>query len=84
MLLNPMLNSADASTIKEIAIHVQKDGPFWHLAVRDTGPGIPEDALQRVFDPFFTTKPEGVERGLGWLFPNGLFIGLWNPRSAKR
>ena len=66
MLLNLMLNSADALNHQgEIAIHVQKDGPFWHLAVRDTGPGIPEDALQRVFDPFFTTKPEGVGTGLG-------------------
>jgi signal transduction histidine kinase len=35
------------------------------LAVRDRGPGIPEDHLPRVFDPFFTTKSEGEGTGLG-------------------
>lgn len=34
------------------------------LSVRDSGPGIPEDALQRIFDPCFTTKPDGGGVGL--------------------
>jgi two-component system NtrC family sensor kinase len=33
--------------------------------VRDTGPGIQPDNLNRVFDPFFTTKPVGKGSGLG-------------------
>lgn len=32
--------------------------------VCDTGPGIPEDKLDRVFDPFFTTKEQGTGLGL--------------------
>lgn len=34
-------------------------------SIRDTGTGIPADALAKVFDPFFTTKPVGKGSGLG-------------------
>jgi len=33
--------------------------------VRDSGTGIPPEALAKVFDPFFTTKPVGKGSGLG-------------------
>ncbi len=34
------------------------------VAVEDTGPGIPPEALGHIFDPYFTTKPNGVGLGL--------------------
>ena len=34
------------------------------IEIRDSGPGIGEDDLERVFDPFFTTKPNGTGLGL--------------------
>jgi two-component system NtrC family sensor kinase len=35
------------------------------LSIRDAGPGIAQEHLERVFDPFFTTKPPGEGTGLG-------------------
>ncbi len=34
------------------------------VKIRDSGPGVPEEYIERVFDPFFTTKPEGTGLGL--------------------
>jgi signal transduction histidine kinase len=33
--------------------------------ISDSGPGIPEDMLEKIFDPFFTTKKPGEGTGLG-------------------
>lgn len=35
------------------------------VAISDDGPGIPDDAQERIFDAFFTTKPPGEGVGLG-------------------
>ena len=35
------------------------------VRIEDSGPGIPEEHLQKIFDPFFSTKPTGRGTGLG-------------------
>jgi len=43
-------------------------GRYVLIEVKDNGPGIPEEVLQRVFDPFFTTKTKGSGLGLATSF----------------
>jgi nitrogen-specific signal transduction histidine kinase len=38
---------------------------YVQLIVKDTGPGIPPEIMQKIFEPFFTTKTEGHGTGLG-------------------
>ncbi len=40
-------------------------GNFARVVIRDSGPGISQDVLERIFDPFFTTKGVGQGTGLG-------------------
>lgn len=42
--------------------------------VRDTGPGIPDDKLDKIFMPFFTTKSVGKGTGLGLSISNNIII----------
>jgi len=47
-------------------------GPFARIVVRDSGPGMDEETLQRMYDPFFTTKDVGAGTGLGLSIVHGI------------
>lgn len=49
----------------EIAVRTWEDGSRIHVAISDTGCGIPEDQMSRLFEPFYTTKEIGQGTGLG-------------------
>ena len=34
------------------------------VAVKDSGPGLAPDSLERIFNPFYSTKPDGMGMGL--------------------
>jgi len=66
ILLNLVTNAQQAmGESGEIAIELAREECAAVLRVRDTGPGIDPDVIDRIFDPFFTTKRELGGTGLG-------------------
>lgn len=48
-----------------IVVHTSTTDDHVRVTVRDNGPGISEQHLDRLFEPFFTTKSPGEGTGLG-------------------
>ena len=74
-MINILMNSIQAieSPDGKIQIVVREIEQEKHLSgldsmflveIRDNGPGIPENLLDKIFDPFYTTKQEGTGLGL--------------------
>ena len=68
VLMNLMINAQQAMEGNpgqvSIVTRVTEAGAV-EIRVRDTGPGIPREIMERIFEPFFTTKPSGRGTGLG-------------------
>jgi signal transduction histidine kinase/integral membrane sensor domain MASE1 len=70
VLLNLILNACEAmgtttAADRRLCLTADADsGANVHLAVRDSGIGIPPALIDRLFEPFVTTKPEGLGLGL--------------------
>ena len=47
-------------------------GRFVELTVRDTGPGIAAEVVDRMFEPFFSTKDVGKGSGMGLSMAHGI------------
>ena len=70
VVLNLILNAVEAMSSvdgarRELSTSTERMGADEVLvAVRDSGPGIDPEHLERVFDSFYTTKPSGIGLGL--------------------
>ena len=70
VLLNLILNAVDAMSGSEegsrkLLISTEENGANGvRIAVRDWGPGLKPESLDRLFDAFYTTKPDGMGMGL--------------------
>jgi signal transduction histidine kinase len=70
VVLNLILNAVEAiSSVddarRELSISTGRRGADGILvAVRDSGPGIDPEHVERVFQSFYTTKPDGIGMGL--------------------
>ena len=65
-LCNLAMNAQEAAggavnvAVSVVALNEQR----MRITVRDDGPGIPPEVMDRVFDPFFTTRARGTGLGL--------------------
>lgn len=64
-LLNVLLNAVQAMGDRgQVGVDVEVDGERTRVVVWDTGPGIPDDRIERIFDPFYTSRADGTGLGL--------------------
>ena len=70
VVLNLILNAVESMSSvdgarRELSIGTgRREADEILVAVRDSGPGIDPEHLERVFDSFYTTKPDGMGLGL--------------------
>jgi signal transduction histidine kinase len=82
VFLNLLVNAAhaigDVTTAESekgrIRISTVQEGNMVHIAVQDTGSGIPEAVRGRIFDPFFTTKDVGKGTGQGLAISRSIVV----------
>ncbi|HEX8955694.1 MAG TPA: ATP-binding protein, partial [Burkholderiaceae bacterium] len=66
-IANIVLNACDAMNgrqLKSVRMKTRLDGERVRLSIRDNGPGLAPEVLERIMEPFFTTKPDGLGLGL--------------------
>lgn len=73
VLVNLLVNAGQATASGgKVRLSTHREGEGARVEIRDTGTGIPPDALRNLFQPFFTTKPPGEGTGLGLAVAHGI------------
>jgi two-component system NtrC family sensor kinase len=77
VFLNVVSNAIDAIGKKgNINVRTSHDSDELKIEIKDDGPGIQKDVLEKIFDPFFTTKGPGSGTGLGLSISHGIISQL--------
>lgn len=61
-LLNNAVHAVDGQG--EVDVEISSDSKNLIVKVKDSGPGIPENDLEKIFEPMYTTKTTGTGLGL--------------------
>ena len=66
ILVNLLTNAAQAIGNKPgvLSVYAHNGDGRVRIEVRDTGPGVPDEIVEKIFEPLFTTKARGIGLGL--------------------
>jgi signal transduction histidine kinase len=65
VILNAVQAMGEGGTLRiSVESHGESESGYYAVSFRDSGPGIPEQDIERIFDPFFTKKSTGTGLGL--------------------
>lgn len=80
-ILSNLLSNAGKFTPKggNVNITVRNDGPIVEIAVEDTGPGIPEDKLDKIFERYYQIDKDSAGK-----YNYGTGIGLYYARALAK
>ena len=65
VFFNVFVNAYQAMSFSgDLAVLTERNGRQARIRVRDTGPGLPAEAADKIFEPFFTSRAKGSGLGL--------------------
>lgn len=86
VFVNLYANALDAlehAPVRRILTRLEADAKMVTIQVRDTGPGLDPENIDRVFEPFFTTKEVGEGLGLGLSLSYGIIRDMGGSIRAE-
>jgi signal transduction histidine kinase len=88
VLLNLVINAVQAMTgAGEVSLVARQQASSVVISVRDQGPGIDPEDLDKIFNPFYTTKDAGTGLGLSVVYQivnqhGGVVTAARNPEGG--